>query len=177
MLTILFKNLIKPFTGLVLVIKLFTGIESDDQAPYIRSLSLVNRADSVIIEVTMKNSVTPEINDLIVHGTEITTTVLFRCDSMEKMWNRTLQYNPIKEYACFTSVNEVCKSTFSLHEINKRFNKLSLYIGTRKEIRLMQKRKAVLVIKVTTDVDVYSLGKTDLWPQEISEEFVIPELP
>jgi hypothetical protein len=177
MLDILFENLIKPFTGLVLVIKLFTGVNSEDQAPSIWSLKLVTRADSVIIQVTMRNSLTPEIEDLIVHGTKITTTSLFRCDSIEKKWNRTLQYNPIKEYACFASVNEVCNSKFGLNELDEHFNELSLYIGTRKEAWVIQKCKAVLVIKVTADVDAYSLGKTDLWPQEITEEFVFPELP
>ncbi len=68
----------------------------------------------------------------------------------------------------------MCDSVF---ELDEHLNMLSFYVGTEKETQAMQKLKATLKIAVSTEVDAYSLGKKELWPQEVEIKFLIPEIP
>ncbi|MCP4609299.1 MAG: hypothetical protein GY845_11355, partial [Planctomycetes bacterium] len=125
----------------------------------------------------MRNGLTPEIEDLIMTGTMITTTCHFRCDTISRTWHRFLQYNPIKGNACFKSNNGMCDSVFAIDELDEHFNILAFCIGTIDETRVMRKQKATLKIAVTTKIDAYSLGKKDLWPETVSLDFVVPRVP
>jgi len=172
-----FVNILsKPVTGLALLIRLFAGGDTGTETPAIETLRLVRQHDSMYVEATLRNGLTPEIRSLINGGVVISTDCIFTCGTFVRVQQRRLQLNPVKQICCIVQEDGMCGSTFAAQAIDSGFNTVQCYLANLQTVTELTGRKAKLEVTTTITVDALSIGKKTLWPGPVTTSFVIPAL-
>jgi hypothetical protein len=176
MLQTLFDFFAKPFAGLTLLVQLFGGIEQDNDKPSIARLNLFQTADSVFVQASLNNGLTPKIKELMEGGVVVQTTCTFLCGTFTKQWKRELQYNPVKRSGCYLLPDGVADNIFKEESLSYHFNTINIYLTGRDFLEKMQAMPAKLTITSIIKIEVMEIGEKELWPNKVMADFVIPEL-
>jgi len=173
MFDVIFHYISRPFLGLVTLVRLFSGGNEDSDDPSVASLKFVRLADSVFVQVVIRNGTTPKIKELLEGGVVVKTTCTFACGDFSKQWERRLQYNPVKR--CLFS-DGTSDGVFESESLAVRFNHIAFFLSDCAAVKKMQSAPAKLKIASTIEIDAMSIGEKDVWPERIVAEFIVPEL-
>jgi hypothetical protein len=167
----------KPFLGLAILVRLFSGGDADSTDPSVASLKFVYAKDSVFVQALIRNGLTPEIKDLMDGGVVIKTACTFTCGAFSKHWERALQYNPVKRSGCYLSLNGNCDGIFKEESLSRHFSRIEFYLADFESVKKIQSMPAKLKISTSINVEAMAIGEKKVWPTEIIADFKVPELP
>ncbi len=173
----IFDYLAKPFLGLEIVVRLFSGGDPGSKDPSIASCKFIHANDSVFVQCFIRNGLTPEIEDLMHGGVVVKTACTFTCGAFSKQWDRALQYNPVQRSGCYLSFHGECYNIFEEESLAVHFNRIEFYLADFESVKKMKSMPAKLKISTSINVEAMAIGEKKVWPTGIVADFKVPELP